>query len=246
MCEAPDEATAICELAGRLCYNSFNKRRPGGTREYFHHILASGHGSVLEHASYTFLFADVSRSLTHELVRHRHFSYSQRSQRYVDESDAPVVVPFDLRDDYTAWQNAEGMRNDPDLARPVWNDALFRFHHWAMQVEESLGTYRLLVKEMEAKLKDNPDLTDQTQLRKRIRQTSRSILPACVATQICVTGNARAWRGFLDQRATIHAEPEIRQLAGLVHEKLLAVSPELFGDYLVSGNDCLLTNYRKV
>src|SRR5213082_340016 len=64
------------------------------TRDYLDNIKKQGHGSVLEHANYTLLLEGVSRSLTHELVRHRAgFAYSQLSQRYVDESDANFVVP---------------------------------------------------------------------------------------------------------------------------------------------------------
>lgn len=96
-------AQAIAEFAGRICYLSFgpdagleggHRLIPGRTtnQEYLTNILRTGHGSVLEHAVWTFLFEGVSRALTHELVRHRHFSYSQLSQRYVDESDVAFVL----------------------------------------------------------------------------------------------------------------------------------------------------------
>jgi thymidylate synthase ThyX/transposase-like protein len=61
----------LAEVAGRVCYMSFAKPRPGGNQTYLHHILEVGHGSVLEHAAWNFIFTGVSRSLTHELVRHR-------------------------------------------------------------------------------------------------------------------------------------------------------------------------------
>src|SRR3954453_21255676 len=67
-------------------------KRP--TREYLDNIKKQGHGSVLEHANYSLLLEGVSRSLTHELVRHRAgFAYSQLSQRYVDESEPRFVMP---------------------------------------------------------------------------------------------------------------------------------------------------------
>src|SRR5262249_29853180 len=84
---------ALAEISGRLCYLSYAKPRPGGNKTYLGHILEVGHGSVLEHAVWNFIFVGVSRSLTHELVRHRHLSYSQLSQRYVDESVAEYVEP---------------------------------------------------------------------------------------------------------------------------------------------------------
>src|SRR5215831_9423533 len=83
----------LAEIAGRVCYLSFARPRPGGNKAYLGHILEVGHGSVLEHAVWDFIFAGVSRSLTHELVRHRHMGYSQLSQRYVDESVAEYVEP---------------------------------------------------------------------------------------------------------------------------------------------------------
>jgi len=84
----------LAEFAGRLCYMSQRNPAQRSTREYLVNILKQGHGSVLEHANYSLLIEGVSRSLTHELVRHRAgFAYSQLSQRYVDESEASFVVP---------------------------------------------------------------------------------------------------------------------------------------------------------
>jgi len=86
-------AEVLTEVAGRTCYMSFGKGRKSN-QEYLENILSSKHGSVLEHAVWSLLFTGVSRSLTHELVRHRAgFGYSQLSQRYVDEGDARYVVP---------------------------------------------------------------------------------------------------------------------------------------------------------
>ena len=104
-------AEVVTEVAGRTCYMSFAKPRPGGNHAYLNHIKEVGHGSVLEHAVWSFLVTGVSRSLTHELVRHRAgFAYSQLSQRYVDESDVSFVVPHDLQDDvvtFCAWDDKE-------------------------------------------------------------------------------------------------------------------------------------------
>src|SRR4051812_16406174 len=61
----------LCETAGRVCYMSFAKPRPGGNAAYLGHIKASGHGSVLEHAVWNLPITGVSRTLTHELIRHR-------------------------------------------------------------------------------------------------------------------------------------------------------------------------------
>src|SRR5437016_4497962 len=83
---------ALAEMAGRVCYMSYGKGRRTN-REFLGHLVDVGHGSVLEHAVWSFIITGVSRSFTHELIRHRHFSYSQLSQRYVDESDSRYIEP---------------------------------------------------------------------------------------------------------------------------------------------------------
>lgn len=82
-------------FAGRACYQSFGEKAGRkSAEEYLGHIIESKHFSVLEHSSLTFYIEGVSRSLTHELVRHRHFSFSQLSQRYVDHSkEIGIVIP---------------------------------------------------------------------------------------------------------------------------------------------------------
>jgi len=93
----------IPEFAGRLCYMSFDNPRPGGNKTYLERIKGEGHGSVMEHVNFGVLFTGVSRSLTHELVRHRAgTAYSQLSQRYVDESQAEYVVPWELKEEVRA------------------------------------------------------------------------------------------------------------------------------------------------
>src|SRR6476620_7629309 len=105
----------LCETAGRVCYMSFARPRPGGNATYLHHIKESGHGSVLEHAVWNLLITGVSRTLTHELIRHRAgFGYSQLSQRYVDESMAEYVEP-------------DVIANDAEL-HAVWLEAVNHSH----------------------------------------------------------------------------------------------------------------------
>lgn len=93
--DGPADADELAEFAGRVCYQSWNRPNPAtATNEgYLANIVSQGHFSVLEHASASFYITGVSRSLTHELIRHRHLSYSELSQRYVDVSDLGFVVP---------------------------------------------------------------------------------------------------------------------------------------------------------
>ncbi len=214
----------LTETAGRLCYMSFAKPRPGGNRAYTDHILESGHGSVLEHAVWNLVFTGVSRSLTHELVRHRAgMSYSQLSQRYVDESVAEYVEPDVIAD-------------DPEL-HALWLETVSRTHRAYVELSEKLLT----------KFANEPDATAR---RKNARQAARSVLPNATETKIFVTANARALRHFLEQRGSRHAEPEIRKLANKMLFALVRESSNLFGDYYVEslpdGTFEILTDHRKV
>src|SRR5436190_13877607 len=197
-------AEVLCETAGRVCYMSFARPRPGGNATYLSHIKEVGHGSVLEHAVWDLLFTGVSRSLTHELVRHRAgMGYSQLSQRYVDESVAEYVEPAVIA-------------GDPEL-HAIWLDAVAQSHRAYMRLAEKLAE----------KMGDEPDRTAR---RKAARQAARSVLPNATETKIFITANARALRNILEQRGSRHAEPEIRKLANVLLDVLQRESPQLFGD----------------
>jgi len=214
----------LIETAGRVCYMSFARPRPGGNQAYIRHLLEVGHGSVLEHAAWNLLFTGVSRSLTHELVRHRAgWAYSQLSQRYVDESTAEYVEP-------------DVIAQDAELHR-LWLDVIRRTHEAYVQLAERL----------QAKYADEPD---RTLRRKLARQAARSVLPNATETKIFVTANARALRHFIEMRASRHAEVEIRKLAVAVLKLMQTEAPHLFGDYalqpLPDGTFEATTAYRKV
>lgn len=119
--DGPD-ADMLAEFAGRTCYWSFRRPNPDTTRnvDYLRNVLSRGHHSVLEHASATFLLTGVSRTLTHELVRHRHLSFSQLSQRYVDESDAMTIVPNVLDSDDEGRRLARNMMGLQDVAHQLY------------------------------------------------------------------------------------------------------------------------------
>ena len=87
--------TDLAEFAGRGCYEAWSRPNPktATNRGYLENIVKQRHFSVIEHASVSFRIEGVSRSLTHELVRHRHHSFSQLSQRYVDEGETKFIVP---------------------------------------------------------------------------------------------------------------------------------------------------------
>lgn len=103
----------LIEFAGRACYQSFNKpnEKTRANKDYIENIIAQGHESVLEHASASFYVEGVSRNLLLELERHRHLSFSVLSQRFVNSSDTPIVIPPALQDDESpvakAWAKAQ-------------------------------------------------------------------------------------------------------------------------------------------
>lgn len=102
--EIVSSADDLAEFAGRACYQSFHKPNEytRANFDYMANIIRQGHESVLEHASATFYIEGVSRAFTHELIRHRHLSYSQLSQRFVDEGRRAVTIPPALRDTLAA------------------------------------------------------------------------------------------------------------------------------------------------
>lgn len=163
------ESDQIPEVAGRICYMSFAKPRPGGNAAYLQNILQSGHGSVLEHAVWNFIISGVSRSFSHELVRHRAgWAYSQLSQRYVDESVAEYVVPHDLQEAVRVYQYSETSSVEEYKSPPVgdnawlmkyWkdgnglNNTEFRSiyligERWCESVTDSHNSYKSLVSKM--------------------------------------------------------------------------------------------------
>lgn len=201
-----DGGAALVEFAGRACYQSWSKPNPrtATNAAYLRHIIDVGHFSVLEHASVSFYISGVSRSCTHELIRHRHFSYSQLSQRYVPEDDSQVVVP-------------PGIEDDPELL-DVFLDA----------ADASRAAYIELLARLEGKLDDSGTATLR---RKQARQAARAVLPNATETRIVVTGNYRAWRHFIAMRASEHADVEIRRLAIECLRQLIDVAPQVFSDF---------------
>ena len=91
--DSASDGEALVEFAGRACYESFDKPNPRtATNEaYLHHIMEVGHTALLEHATATMYITGLSRSASHELVRHRHFSFSQLSQRFVHPDETEVA-----------------------------------------------------------------------------------------------------------------------------------------------------------
>lgn len=251
-------AEVLSEVAGRTCYLSFAKPRPGGNEGYLQHIKEVRHGSVLEHAVWSFMITGVSRTLTHEFVRHRAgLAYSQLSQRYVDESVAEYVEPdiiaadpelheiwvdavayshnayVRLADKITAkLTNTSGPCNNANCNRGNQADQLLAGIWVACPTCKGNESAAFYAAPLGRFLPGHHDGTaTNTDRRKVARQTARSVLPNATETKISVTGNARALRHFIEQRGSVYAEPEIRKLAVKMLGILQVAAPNIFGDY---------------
>lgn len=205
-----DGGEALLEFAGRACYQSWSKTNPrtADNADYLRHIIDVGHFSVLEHASVSFYITGISRSCSHELIRHRHFSYSQLSQRYVPDLDARVVVP-------------PGIDTSPDLRA-----------RFIAAADASHAAYTDLLARLEAAFAEEPNAVLR---RKQARQAARAVLPNATETRIVVTGNYRAWRHFIAMRASEHADVEIRGLAIECLRQLAAIAPSVFTDFQITA-----------
>lgn len=224
-----DESAAIIEISARLCYMSYGKGRRDIV-DFINNLLASKDGSVFEHVNYGFVFCGVSRSLTHELVRHRAgFAYSQRSQRYVDETEASFVIPPALE------------LEDGDFSEPnrILEDALDRASSSYLDIVEALD-----------KTLPKDKFSSNTDRRKAVRQAARAVLPNATETKIFVTGNVRSWRHFIEMRGAAFADWEIRRLALEVLRIFQVEAPLLFGDFviekLLDGTSTATPSYSKV
>lgn len=214
--EAEGDGTAsdLVEFAGRACYQSWDRPNPvtASNDGYIRNIINQQHFSVLEHGSVSFHIAGVSRSLTHELVRHRHFSFSQLSQRFVEPGPTDdYVVPPLFEEDSTALM----------MLHQAWLSATRTY----LALEER-AFYLLRTRGMEG-----------GKARKQAREAARAVLPNMTPTQLVVTGNHRTWREFLVKRGTIHADAEIRRLAVTVYDALRLVEPAIYQDFRLVNID---------
>ena len=214
----------LAEFAGRICYMSQHNPAERTTAEYLTNILKQGHGSVFEHAVYVLLIEGISRSCSHELVRHRAgFGYSQLSQRYVDESDAAFVMP-------PAIQGDETMETE-----------------WTRQVKEAQAAY---VQSVDRLMTKYEWVASKVHRRKMAREAARSVLPNATEVKIVVSGNVRAWRTMLELRLGEGAELEIRRMAIAVLRVLQQEAPAFFADFEVyrmeDGSEAGRVGYHKV
>lgn len=214
----------LVEFGGRLCYRSW---KPGLNKnvtkvrsdhaEYLRNILAQRHGSVLEHASYSFVFHNVSRVLTHELCRHRAgTAISQESMRYVRLTDIPFWVP--------EWMD------DPEILEQV-----------AIHLQAGERLQNLMARKFGL---DEPGVLFS--LKKKMTSFMRRFAPDGVATGILWTANVRTLRHVIEARTATGAEEEIRLVFGEVAGIMKAEAPALFGDFTEHEDGSWVPEWSKV
>jgi thymidylate synthase (FAD) len=225
--DAPSDSERLAEAMGRLCYRSF---APGlnpnvtrvreGNAPYLGNIINVGHGSVLEHPVINFIFADVSRVFTHELVRHRAGSaMSQESLRFVRLDKLSAYAPVHIR------ENEAGME--------VYSDAMNKLEEVQVKLAEIY----------------NIDDEKKFDVKKKLTSAFRRVAPIGVATTIGWSCNFRTLRHVIEMRTDPHAEEEIRLVFAKVFEIVKERYPNMVSDYEsveVDGLPHISTTHRKV
>ena len=215
--DAASDGERLCEMYGRMCYRSFGpglnpnvRRVRQGNAAYMGHIVEVGHGSVLEHAVLNFVFADVSRVFTHELVRHRSgTAVSQESLRFVRLDRLSAYVPLEIR------ECEEGMTIFAETLRQL------------EAIQQRLAAVYAI------------DDEAQFDRKKKLTSAFRRVAPIGVATTIGWSCNFRTLRHVIERRTDPAAEEEIRLVFGRVYEIVKERYPNVFADYTVEDADGL-------
>ena len=218
------DAENLAEFAGKMCYRSWEPGLNPNVRKvredhaaYLENILRSGHGSVLEHASFTFVLHNVSRVMTHELIRHRPgTAVSQESLRFVRLDEIPFWFPDWARADQELMKRATALLAEME-AFQGWMADHFKLDDEGVPFHE----------------------------KKHKTSFMRRLAPDGVATGLVWTANVRALRHTIEMRTDPGAEEEIRLVFGKIAELARAEAPALFGDYTVTDG-AWVPGWRKV
>lgn len=200
--DAEGDPDALAEFAGRMCYWSFqeNLRRKSGEGQnvaYLDHIREVGHGSVTEHAYFTFVIDDLSKNTTQELVRHRvGVAYSIQSSRYVDQ----------FSNEYFGNSgHSFGIYIPPEVSgcRDLVSE-------WLNQWVGAIRTYKRTFDNLKAR----------GFAKKDARSAARHILPGGMCNAVVFTVNCRELNHIFNLRGNFAAEREIRMMALALHDQV--------------------------
>lgn len=226
----------------KLCYSSADietlkeKVTPEESERFLNMILGLGHGSVLEHSTITFGIEGVSRALTHQLVRHRMSSYSQKSQRYVREGQFEYVVPNIIKDNESAKRIYVKHMEDcqkayDEIVDTLMLDIIFEnmdeeFEKILIKEETEKGSLLTPVEVLIPFREYNKK--EYSRIEKIAIENARYVLPNACETKIQVTMNVRALFNFFKERLCDRSQEEIRELAFEMWKACMEISPTIF------------------
>ncbi|MGL4731802.1 MAG: FAD-dependent thymidylate synthase [Clostridium sp.] len=228
----------VVASAAKLCYSPVGVDEilegldDAKTSKFIEMLMSYGHFSPIEHISFTFAIEGVSRSLTHQLVRHRVASYSQQSQRYVKLKSFEYIIPPTIEKNEMAKkifiESMERDQKDYDkLVEILYSEAY----------ENKIDSYK-----NEHNLTSSDEIDEK--ILKRIRsgcekkaiEDARYVFPNACETKIIVTMNARELMHFFAHRCCNRAQWEIRNMADAMLKEARGVAPTIFK---ISGPPCL-------
>lgn len=219
------EPQRLIETCARISYQSKNDPyAPEVNSKFIRKLVSMGHESPLEHASATFLIDGVSRACSHQIVRHRLASFSQRSDRYVE---------FDLSDPKRCPSFTVPKKLQDFPSRPVdeLSDEDSPYYQLRKVMSVATTAYRKLI---EAGIP---------------KEDARLVMPQSVQTSLYMTANFREWRHFLKLRLDRHAQWEIQRVAQMVLFTLHNIAPDCFHDiacdFLGMGHDLLFADVER-
>ncbi len=212
-------------MAAKLCYSKVGidkineNMSDEDAKKFMEMLLNYGHLSPLEHASFTFGIEGVSRTLTHQLVRHRIASYSQQSQRYVSEKQFEYIIPPKIKEDKEALDAFTKTMSDIQSSYDNIRDILTKNHTKRLMEEEGLD-----------------EKSARSKALKLANEDARFVLPGACESKIIVTMNVRELKHFFTLRTCTRAQWEIREMATEMLKLAKEVSPVLFKD---AGPGCV-------
>lgn len=206
----------IAASAAKLCYSSSDiaSIMDGLTKEktesFIDMLVSVGHESVMEHVSFTFGIEGISRACSHQLVRHRIASYSQKSQRYVNENAFEYITPPNIAENEEANAEFERVMRELNESYAKIADILTENHK-----------QEFISQGMDEK-------NAHTKARKLANEDARFILPNACETKIVVTMNVRSLFNFFRHRCCNRAQWEIRAVANEMLRLCLETAPNIF------------------
>jgi thymidylate synthase (FAD) len=194
----------VIELAGRTCYKSEDKIKEGSSEVFIKKIIANGHEAMIEHASASYRVI-CDRGVTHEIVRHRLFSYAQESTRYCNyKGGVTFILPPWV--DISTGNYSEFCMDNTESNSKRWFNTMIRLEDCYIRMLQNGWK----------------------------PQEARSVLPNSLKTEIVITGNLREWRHFFKLRTAKTAHPQMQEVANMLLKDIKVWCPTVFADFVVN------------